>query len=101
MSKYFLIAASNLRRAKGQTTAIVALIVLASAMLNLWMMLSMDYKRNFDRYHEKLNAEHVTLALSSRSEELMDFVAETLEKDERTMEFIMEDALCIVKQLLS
>ena len=56
MSKYFLIAASNLRRAKGQTTAIVALIVLASAMLNLWMMLSMDYKRNFDRYHEKLNA---------------------------------------------
>lgn len=96
MSKYFLIAASNLRRAKGQTTAIVALIVLASAMLNLWMMLSMDYKRNFDRYHEKLNAEHVTLALSSRSEELMDFVAETLEKDERTMEFIMEDALCIV-----
>ena len=64
-------------------------------------LLSMDYKRNFDRYHEKLNAEHVTLALSSRSEELMDFVAETLEKDERTMEFIMEDALCIVKQLLS
>ena len=63
MRKCFLIAASNLRRAKGQTIAIIALILLASAMLNLWLMLSLDYKRNFDRNHERLNAEHVSLAL--------------------------------------
>ena len=68
MRKSFLIAFSNLRRARSQTAAIIVLLFLASAMLNLWLMLSMDYKKNFDRYHEKLNAEHVTLAVSSADE---------------------------------
>lgn len=96
MRKCFLIASSNLRRAKGQTVAIVALILFASAMLNLWLMLSMDYKRNFDRYHDKLNAEHVTLEVFGRGDELRNFIAETMEKDERIIQYSMEDALCMV-----
>ena len=64
MRKLFLIARSNMRKAKGQMVAIVVLILLASMLLNLWLMLSMDYKANFDRYHKKLNAEHVTLLLN-------------------------------------
>ena len=96
MRKCFLIASANLRRAKGQTVAIVALILFASAMLNLWLMLSMDYKRNFDRYHDKLNAEHVTLEVFGRGDELRNFIAETLEKDERIVQYSMENALCMV-----
>lgn len=96
MRKCFLIASSNLRRVKGQTVAIVALILFASAMLNLWLMLSTDYKRNFDRYHDKLNAEHVTLEVFGRGDELRDFIAETMEKDERIIQYSIEDALCMV-----
>ena len=55
MRKSLLLAASNLRRAKGQTIAIIALILLASAMMNLGLMLSLDYKRNFDRCHDRLH----------------------------------------------
>lgn len=96
MRKSLLIAASNLRRAKGQTVAIIALILLASAALNLWLMLSQDYKRNFDRYHDKLNAEHVTLVLSSRDSEMQDFVIEALEEDSRTVQYHIDDVLCMV-----
>ena len=96
MRKCFLIAASNLRRAKGQTVAIVALMLFASAMLNLWLMLSMDYKRNFDRYHDKLNAEHVTLMLGSRSSDVLAFARDTLEQDGRVVQYCMEDVLCTV-----
>lgn len=92
-SRSFLIARSNLRRAKGQTAAIVALILAASLMLNLWLMLSMDYKRNFDRYHEKLNAEHVTLAVYSDDDQMRDYIAETLEADFRTEQYCMDDVL--------
>lgn len=95
MKKCFLVASANLRRAKGQTVAIVALILFASAMLNLWLMLSVDYKRNFDRYHDKLNAEHVTMELYGRDDELRDFIAETLDKDERITQYSIEDAMCI------
>ena len=63
MRKLFLIVCSNIRKAKGQTAAIVVLILFAAMLLNLWLMLSMDYKANFDRYHEKLNAEHVTVTV--------------------------------------
>lgn len=93
MKKSFLIARSNLRRAKGQTAAIVVLILCASLMLNLWLMLSTDYKRNFDRYHDKLNAEHVTLALDSHDSELLRFISETLESDARVTQYCMTDAL--------
>ena len=96
MKKSILIARSNLRRAKGQAAAITILILLASFMLNLWLMLSLDYKRNFDRCHDRLNAEHVTLILSSDDSGLRDFVAETLEKDSRTAEYRIEDCVSTV-----
>lgn len=96
MRKSFLIARSNLRRAKGQTVSIVALILLASCMLNLWLMLATDYKQNFDRYHDKLHAEHVTLVLMGEDTEMREFVAGILEADARTAEYSIEDALAMV-----
>lgn len=96
MRKTLLLARSHLRKAKGQTIAIVVLILLAAAMLNIWLMLAMDYKQNFDRYHDKLNAEHVTLALSSDDAGLRDYVSRILDEDERTAEYCMEDSLFMV-----
>ena len=37
-------------------------------------MLSLDYKQNFERYHDKLNAEHVTLVADEAGEEFRDFL---------------------------
>lgn len=93
MRKSYLLVRSNLRRAKGQTAAIVVLILIASLMLNLWLMLAVDYKRNFDRCHEKLNAEHVTLVLGSDDPEMRAFVSEKLEAEERTTQFCISDVL--------
>lgn len=92
MQKSLLITESNLRKAKGQTAAIIALILLASLMLNLWLMLAMDYKQNFDRCHERLNAEHVTLVLDDGDSGLRRFVSKTLDKDDRITEYCMDDA---------
>lgn len=93
MKKCFLIASSNLRRAKGLASAIAVLTILASLMLHLWLMLSTDYKANFDVYHDKLNAEHVTLAIGARGSELQHFVSQTLEQDNRTADFFWDDIL--------
>ncbi len=93
MKKYFLIAHSNIRKVKWQTTATVVLVFLAAFMLNLWLMLSMDYKRNFERYHDKLNSSHITLSIRSSSPEVKQFVSETLEKDSRTTEYAINDAM--------
>lgn len=93
MKKSFLIARSNLRRSKGQTTAIAILIFLAALMLNLWLILSMDYKQNFYRYHDKLNAEHVTFAIDDVSEEMKELLVQTLENDKRTTEFSLDNSM--------
>ena len=87
MRKSILLARSNLRRAKGQTAAIIVLIFLAALMLNLWLMLSMDYKQNFNRCHDKLNDGHVTLVFNDNSKEIRDFVTETLENEIITFSF--------------
>lgn len=96
MKKSFLIAHSNLRRSKGQTAAIIVLLLLAASMLNLWLMLSMDYKHNFDQCHDKLNAEHVTLTLGSDDSDLRDFLSETLENDPNVTQYCMDDTFSMV-----
>ena len=96
MRKSFLIARSNMRRAKGQAVAIVVLILIAAMMLNLWLMLAMDYKANFDRYHDKLNDGHVTLAVDSDTPEFRAFITETLEEDGRVARFRLDSCMHMV-----
>lgn len=93
MRKLFLIAHSNMRRAKGQTVAIVVLILLAAMLLNLWLMLSMDYKANFERYHKKLNAEHVTLAVDDGGHEVRDFLDGKLSGRADIKEYRLDDCM--------
>lgn len=93
MKKSFLIAHSNTRKAKGQTAAIIILILIASCMLNLWLMLSTDYKANFDRYHDRLNAEHVTVTLDGNSDELHSFLSETYENDDRVSQYRLDNCM--------
>lgn len=96
MRKLFIIARSNMRKAKGQTVAIVVLILIAALMLNLWLMLSMDYKKNFERYHEKLNAEHVTLAVDDKDGTARSFLTGILEGDGRVKEYLLNDCMHMV-----
>ena len=96
MGKSFLLARSNLKKAKGQTAAIIVLIFLAALMLNLWLWLSLDYRENFKRCHDRLNAEHVTLAIDGGSREVEDFLEDTLEEDTRTAEYFMDSVMHMV-----
>ncbi|MBD5131194.1 MAG: ABC transporter permease [Clostridiales bacterium] len=93
MRKSFLIARSNMRRAKGQTAAIVVLILLAAMLLNLWLMLSMDYRANFDRYHDKLNAQHVTVTVGDSDGAVREFLSATLDNDDRVTEYGLESCM--------
>lgn len=96
MEKSFLLAKANLRKTKGQTTAIIILILLAASMLNLWLMLSIDYKQNFDRYHKKLNAQHVTLVIDRNNQKMREFLIQTMKSDKNITEFSLDDAMYTV-----
>jgi ABC-type antimicrobial peptide transport system permease subunit len=85
-----------MRKAKGQTVAIIVLILLAAMLLNLWLMLSMDYKANFLRYHDKLNAEHVTLAVDDADGTVYGFLTETLAKDTAVKEYRLDKCMHMV-----
>lgn len=96
MRKLFIIARSNMRKAKGQAVAIAVLILLAAMLLNLWLMLSMDYKANFNRYHDKLNAEHVTLAADDADGEIYKFLDGKLKNDEKVKEYCLDGCMHMV-----
>lgn len=96
MGKNFILARSNLHKTKGQIVAIVVLLLLAASMLNLWLMLSMDYRQNFERCHDRLNAEHVTITVDGNQTEIKEFLAQTLENDNRTAEFSLNDSMHMV-----
>lgn len=94
--KNLLLVRSNLRKAKGQTVTVVILLLLSALMLNLWLMLSTDYKQNFDRYHDKLNAEHILLAANDDSTEFRQFLTQTIESDKRTSDFSISSCIHMV-----
>lgn len=93
MSKSLLLARSNIRKAKGQTAAIIVLVLIASIMMNLWLMLAMDYKKNFDRAYDRLNDGHVTIYAYNCEDEFRNFVTETLESRSDITEYCITDAL--------
>ncbi len=93
MLKLLLLAKSSISKAKRQTAVIFVLILLVSLMLNLWLMLSTDYKQNFDRCHDKLNAEHVSIMVAGRGEEFENFISSAIEADKRTDSYELCDAL--------
>ncbi len=90
MKKLLLIVRSNLRKAKGQTVAIIVLVFFAALLLNLGLMLSMDYHENFDRYHDQLNAEHVTLAVQDNDDSVRELLSRTLTADNRVTEYRLD-----------
>ncbi len=96
MRKLFLIVHSNIRKAKGQTIAIIVLILLSSLMLNLWLMLSMDYKANFERYHDKLFAEHVTFVVEKEDSSVNEYLSLALEDNSHISEYEMKDCMFMV-----
>lgn len=96
MRKYIVIVRSNIRKARGQMAAIVVLILFASMMLNLGLMLSTDYKANFDRCHERLNAGHVTLVINDSTDELREYISQILENDSRAEQYCIDDVLEMV-----
>ena len=93
MRKSFLIARSNIRKAKGQTASMVVLILLAAMMLNLWLMLSTDYKANFSRYHDAFNAEDVTVSVNAEGNDIHDFLAQTFETDSQVAQYRLDSCL--------
>lgn len=85
-----------MRKAKGQTAAIVVLILLASLLFNLWLMLSMDYRANFERHHAKLNAEHVTFVAEQNGDGLNEFLTRLLDGDSRVDEYRLDNCMYMV-----
>lgn len=96
MRKSILFVRSNMRKAKGQTAAIIVLILLAALMLNFGLMLSMDYRANFDRYHSKLNAEHITLSVDDKDGDVCAFLSQTLEDDSRVAQYRLDRCMHMV-----
>lgn len=93
MKKSLLIASSNMRKAKGQTVTIIVLGLIAALLFNLWLMLAMDYPKNFERIHARQNAQHVTIAADNDSAEFAAHVDELLNADEAVTQYSVTDIM--------
>lgn len=94
MTKNSLLSKANIRKAKGQTVAIIVLVLLSSLMMNLWLMLSMDYKKNFERCHDRLNDGHVNLAAYFSNDDLKSRIPDIIKERSEVTAFTVSDAFC-------
>ncbi len=96
MNKNLLLSRANIRKAKGQTIAIAVLVLLASLMMNLWLMLGTDYKQNFDRCHDRLNDGHITISAYRNDDEFVSFINKLLKSRSDVTEYCITDACGLV-----
>lgn len=94
MTKNSLLARANIRKAKGQTVAIIVLVLLSSLMMSLWLMLSMDYKKNFERCHDRLNDGHVNIAAYVANDDFENRVSDMLNERSDITDFTLSNAFC-------
>ncbi len=94
MGKNLFLIRANLRKAKGQTVAEFVLILLAAGMVNLWLMLSLDYRQNFVRCHGRLHGEHVTACVEGSARGMQEYISRVLEQDGRVTETYMDSVMC-------
>lgn len=94
MNRNILLARANIRKAKGQTTAIIVIVLLSSLMMNLWLMLSMDYRKNFDRCHDRLNDGHVNIAAYVTDDDFKNFISDALKERSDITDYTVSDAFC-------
>lgn len=94
MYRNILLARANIRKAKGQTAAIIVIVLLSSLMMNIWLMLSMDYRKNFDRCHDRLNDGHVNIAAYVTDDDFKNFISETLKERSDITDYTVSDAFC-------
>lgn len=66
-NKYVNFALSNIRHSPGSIVAIALLIIIASALLNTALFLSVDYKQSFMREKERLSGEDIDLLFAETS----------------------------------
>lgn len=91
MRKLFLLVRSNLRRERGQTLILVALLIIGAMVLNLLLMLSTDYRSNFDRWHEKLHAEDVLLTIEGDPASAVSGIRKVLDGESDVTEYELRE----------
>ena len=63
MNKIVLLAKANIRKAKGQTAVLIALFLIASAMLNMGLIMMIGFGNFFERTVEELNTSEAYFIL--------------------------------------
>lgn len=93
VKKILLITRYHMCKWKTQTITITLLMIVAAMMFHLWLMLSMDYKQNFERSHDAMHAEDVTLLASTNQPSFLKFMEQTMQEDARTKEYAFDNVL--------
>lgn len=100
MGKFFLLVRANVRKAKGQTATLAVVLLIAALMLQIGMMLALDYSKNFDARAELTNSEDVIFSYQTRDRERIDRWEQIIREDPRTAKLETENSLCNVISFL-
>lgn len=93
MQKSLLLIRSNLRKSKGQSLSLLVLILIAACLLNIWLILSLDYSQNFDRRAEMLHTEDAVFVFQTTIDSPYEQLAAVLDADNRTDSYTMQECL--------
>ncbi len=87
MNKNILLSKSNLKTSKGASICVGVLLFIAALLFNLALVLVTDYKDNFYRLHDKLNAESVSIMTVTKDNNYESYIDNLLSNDDKVDEY--------------
>ena len=82
MNSAMMLVRSNVKKTKAQTVSIFALILISVLLIELCLMVALDYQDGFDVLHRELNEGDVTLVMTGLGSEMAQY-EKSLAEDER------------------
>ncbi|MGM9971599.1 MAG: ABC transporter permease [Anaeroplasmataceae bacterium] len=95
MGKINLLTKSNLKTSKGASICVFVLLFVASLLLNLSLILFMDYKNNFYVSHDNCYAEHICINTCTTDSDFYDFVSDSLKNDSSVSDYEIIESFSI------
>ena len=99
MGRIGILTKSNLKTSKGASICVGVLLLVASLLLNISLILMTDYKSNFYKLHDKLNAEHVCINTMTLDENYTSAVKEILDGEDNVSSYEISESFASVFHL--
>mgnify|MGYP003275940862 FL=1 len=93
MRSVWQLVKAQFHKSKSQAISFFVIVLVGAVLLNIGLVITHNYDRNYDQHADRLNSAGAILAIKSQDKKLVDELMTTMQEDDRIIEVEKRDIL--------